>query len=71
MIGIGITVQSVVRGLGIRGSCSAGLEQLAQLGFQEAEGFAAVAVLLFLRQRHLREGAAGSSNFEDRVVPKP
>ena len=27
-----------------------------------------MAVLLFLRQRHLREGAAGSSNFEDRVV---
>merc|ERR1711991_937022 len=52
----------------IRGSSSACFEQLAQLGFQEAEGLAAVAMLLLLRRRHLGEGAAGSSDFKDWVV---
>ena len=69
-MGIGITVQSMVRGLGIRGSFSAVLEQLTQTGFQEAEGFAAMAVLFFLSQGHLGEGAARSCDFKDRVVAK-
>ena len=43
---------------------------MTQLGFQEAEGSAAMAMLFFLSQGHLGKGAARSSDFEDRVVAK-